>query len=273
MIYERTTEITAFIKAKTNNFAPEIGIILGTGLGNIVHELQILYQINYADIPHFPISTVKGHEGKLLFAQNEQGKKIIIMQGRFHAYEGYTMQEVTLPIYVMKFLGVKTLLVSNAAGGMNPNFQIGDIMLITDHINLMAFNPLILPNDERLGTRFPSMHQAYNKDLLTKAEEVAQQMGIRIVHGVYAALIGPCYETPAEYRYLRIIGADAVGMSTVPEVIIANYLEMKVLGISVISDLGGGAETQAISHEEVLKAVDKAVPYLVNLVKGVIEQI
>lgn len=272
-MYEKLKETTAFIQNKTQGFIPETGIILGTGLGDIINELHILHQINYAELPHFHISTVKGHQGKLVFAETSNGKKLIVMQGRFHPYEGYTMQEVTFPVYVMKSLGVKNILVSNAAGGMNPDFNIGDIMLITDHINLMPTNPLVGPNDERLGERFPSMHQAYSKGLMTKAENMAQKMGIRLVKGVYVALLGPCYETPAEYHYLRVIGADAVGMSTVPEVIVANYLGMQVLGISVISDLGGVGEAKEVSHEEVLQAVEKAVPNLIGLVKNILNEI
>ena len=258
-LFEKIQETAAYIHQKTQEYNPEIGIVLGSGLGGLVDELEIEKSVAYKDIPHFPVSTVAGHKGQLLFARLKSGKKVVAMQGRFHYYEGYPMQEVTFPIYVMKALGVKTLIVSNAAGGMNPNFKVGDIMFIKDHINLLP-NPLLGPNDERFGERFPSMHNAYDKDLLKHGLETAAQLGIPVQQGVYVGTTGPTFETPAEYRYMRVIGGDAVGMSTVPETIVANYLGMKVMGLS------------EVSHEEVLAAVEKTVPVLIRLVKEILER-
>ena len=269
-LFEKIQETAAYIHKETGNYQPEIGIVLGSGLGGLVDELEIEKTVSYKDIPHFPVSTVAGHKGQLLFAKLRSGKRVVAMQGRFHYYEGYAMQEVTFPIYVMKALGVKTLLVSNAAGGMNPGFKVGDIMFIKDHINLLP-NPLLGPNDERFGERFPSMHNAYDKDLLQHGLDTASKLGIPVQQGVYVGTTGPTFETPAEYRYMRIIGGDAVGMSTVPETIVANYLGMKVMGLSVISDLGGGEVALEVSHEEVLAAVEKTVPVLIRLVKEIVE--
>ncbi len=269
-LFEKIQETAAYVNQATGNYAPEIGVILGSGLGNLVNELDIEKTVSYKDIPHFPLSTVAGHKGQLLFARLKSGKKVVVMQGRFHFYEGYAMREVTFPVFVMKALGVKTMLVSNAAGGMNPHFQVGDIMFINDQINLLP-NPLLGPNDERFGERFPSMHNAYDKDLLKHGLATAQRLGIPVQQGVYVGTTGPTFETPSEYRYFRVIGGDAVGMSTVPETIVANYLGMKVMGLSVISDLGGGEVTLEVSHEEVLAAVEKTVPVLVGLVKEILE--
>lgn len=269
-MFEKIQETAAYINRQTQDYKPEIGVILGSGLGDLVNELNIEKTVPYKDIPNFPVSTVAGHKGQLLFARLKSGKKVVAMQGRFHFYEGYGMHEVTFPVHVMKALGVKTMLVSNAAGGMNPKFKVGDIMFINDQINLLP-NPLIGPNDERFGERFPSMHNAYDKALLKHALDTAAHKGISVQQGVYVGTSGPTFETPSEYRYFRIIGGDAVGMSTVPEVIIANYLGMKVMGVSVISDLGGGEVTLEVSHEEVLAAVEKTVPVLVGLVKEILE--
>jgi purine-nucleoside phosphorylase len=272
-MYEKIKQTAEYIRKETNDFKPEIAIILGSGLGSLVNELKAEYEISYKDIPNFPVSTVHGHKGALLFATLNSGKRVIVMQGRFHYYEGYDMRtEVVYPIYVMKELGVKTLVVSNAAGGMNLSYNVGDIMLIKDQINLMP-SPLIGPNDDRIGPRFPDMHAAYDKELLALARSVAERRGIAVREGVYAAVTGPCFETPAEYNWLRTIGADAVGMSTVPEVIIANYLGLRIFGLSVISDVGGGEEAVEVNHEEVLAAVEKTVPVLVGLVKDVLEEI
>lgn len=268
--FEKIQETAAYIRQVTQDYRPQIGVILGSGLGGLVDELDIEKAVSYKDIPHFPVSTVAGHKGQLLFARLKSGKKVVAMQGRFHYYEGYPMSEVTFPVFVMKALGVETLLVSNAAGGMNPSFQVGDIMFINDHINLLP-NPLIGPNDERFGERFPSMHNAYDKDLLSQGLRTASRLGIKVQQGVYVGTTGPTFETPSEYRYMRVIGGDAVGMSTVPETIIANYLGIKVMGISVISDLGGGEVVLEVSHEEVLAAVEKAVPVLIRLVKEILE--
>lgn len=269
-LFEKIKETAACINKETDRYEPEIGVILGSGLGGLIDELKVEKTVSYKDIPHFPVSTVSGHKGQLLFGRLGNGRKVVVMQGRFHYYEGYSMQEVTFPVYVMQALGVKTLLVSNAAGGMNKDFQVGDIMFINDQINLLP-NPLLGPNDERFGPRFPSMHNAYDKDLLHHGLATADRLGIKVRQGVYVGTSGPTYETPAEYRYFRVIGGDAVGMSTVPETIVANYLGMKVMGLSVISDLGGGEVAVEVSHEEVLAAVEKAIPSLIKLVKEVLE--
>ena len=272
-MYEKIRQTADYIRQKTNDFKPEIAVILGSGLGSLVDELKMEYEISYKEIPDFPVSTVHGHKGALLFATLNSGKRVMVMQGRFHYYEGYNMRtEVVYPVYVMKELGIETLIVSNAAGGMNLSYNVGDIMLIKDHINLMP-SPLIGPNDDRIGPRFPDMHAAYDKELLALAHRVAYKRGVAVREGVYAGITGPCFETPAEYKWLRIIGADAVGMSTVPEVIIANYLGLRIFGLSVISDVGGGDEPVEVSHEEVLAAVEKAVPVLVGLVKDILEDI
>lgn len=269
-LFEKIQETTAYINRETQQYKPEIGIILGSGLGGLIDEIEVDRTVSYKDIPHFPVSTVSGHKGQLLFGRLKNNKRVVVMQGRFHFYEGYSMQEVTFPVYVMHALGIQTLLVSNAAGGMNRNFQVGDIMFINDQINLLP-NPLLGPNDERFGPRFPSMHNAYDKTLLNHGLATATRLGIKVQQGVYVGTTGPTYETPAEYRYFRIIGGDAVGMSTVPETIVANYLGVKVMGISVISDLGGGEVAVEVSHEEVLAAVEKAIPSLIRLVKEVLE--
>ena len=270
--FEKIQQTAGYLRQQTGDYQPRIGIVLGSGLGGLVDELNIEKAVPYKDIPHFPVSTVAGHKGQLLFGRTANGKKVVAMQGRFHFYEGYPMSEVTFPVFVMKALGVETLLVSNAAGGMNPDFRVGDIMFINDHINLLP-NPLLGPNDERFGERFPSMHNAYDKELLRHGLQTAARLGIDVKQGVYVGTTGPTFETPAEYRYMRVIGGDAVGMSTVPETIIANYLGMKVMGLSVISDIGGGEQAVEVSHEEVLAAVEKAVPVLVRLVKEIVESL
>lgn len=271
--YDKIQETADYIRRQTQDFKPEIGVVLGSGLGSLADELQIKHTVYYKDIPHFPTSTVQGHKGCLLFAELSSGKRVVAMQGRFHFYEGYDMKEVVFPIYVMKYIGVKTLLVSNAAGGMNPNFKVGDIMLLRDQINLMAHTPLLGPNDDRLGPRFPSMHEPYTLSLLSLAQKVAAKRGVNVQTGVYAGVTGPSFETPSEYRYMRIIGADAVGMSTVPEIIVAKHIGLDTMGLSVISDLGGGEVAVEVSHEEVLSAVEKTVPVLVGLVKEILESL
>ncbi|MDE6514883.1 MAG: purine-nucleoside phosphorylase [Bacteroidales bacterium] len=271
--YARIQETADYIRRVTQDFKPEIGIVLGSGLGSLADELKVIYTVYYKDIPNFPVSTVAGHKGCLLFAELSSGKRVVAMQGRFHFYEGYAMKEVVFPIYVMKYIGVRTLFVSNAAGGMNPAFKVGDIMLIRDQINLMAHTPLLGPNDDRLGPRFPSMHEPYTLSLLRLAQDVAKRRGVDVKTGVYAGVTGPSFETPAEYRYMRVIGADAVGMSTVPEIIAAKHMGLDTMGVSVISDLGGGEVAVEVSHEEVLAAVEKAVPVLVGLVKEILESL
>jgi purine-nucleoside phosphorylase len=257
---------------KESNFNPEIGIILGTGLGGLVKEINIKKSISYNDIPNFPVSTVEGHQGKLIFGELG-GKNVVAMQGRFHFYEGYTMSEVVFPVRVMKFLGIKKLVVSNASGGVNPNFEIGDIMIINDHINLFPTNPLIGPNINTLGTRFPDMSDAYDPTLIEKIQSIAKELNIKIVNGVYAGLTGPTLETPAEYSYIRNIGADAVGMSTVPEVIAARHMKIPCFGISVITDLGVPGKIVKVTHQDVQNVASNAEKYLTKLIKKFLESI
>ncbi len=259
------SETCDFIRSKTK-LEPEAGIILGTGLGGLVNEIDIETALPYREIPNFPVSTVEGHSGKLIFG-TLGGKKVVAMQGRFHFYEGYTMQQLTFPVRVMKQLGIRTLLLSNAAGGMNPEFKIGEIMLIRDHINLFPTNPLIGPNIEQLGPRFPDMSEAYDRKLVKKAREIAEANGIRIAEGVYAGLSGPCFETPAEYKYIRIIGADAVGMSTVPEVIVARHMQVPCFAVSIITDLGLEDQIVEVSHEEVQQVAREIEPKMTFLFK------
>ena len=249
-------ETIEFLRAKTKNFTPEIGLILGSGLGEFADE-HCDIAIPYSDIPNFIKSTVKGHKGRLVFAEIE-GKKVVMMQGRNHFYEGHSMSEITYPVKVMKKLGVKTLILTNAAGAVNESFRPSDLMIITDHINFMGTNPLIGANDDSLGERFPDMSEVYKKDLIKIAEKCAEKLCIDIQKGVYFASSGPSYETPAETRMARILGADAVGMSTVPEAIVANYCGMKVLGISCISNAASGVSDVKLSRSEVIETTDKA---------------
>ena len=249
---------------------PETAIILGTGLGSLVHEITDKYEINYKDIPNFPLSTVEGHSGKLIFGKLGR-KDILAMQGRFHFYEGYSMQQVTFPVRVMRELGIKTLFVSNAAGGMNPDFEIGDLMIITDHINLFPEHPLRGKNID-YGPRFPDMSEAYSKELIAKALEIAKEKGIKVQQGVYVGTQGPTFETPAEYKMFHISGGDAVGMSTVPEVIVANHCGIKVFGVSVITDLGVEGKIVEVSHEEVQKAADAAQPRMTTIMRELINR-
>ncbi|MCK4330443.1 purine-nucleoside phosphorylase [candidate division WOR-3 bacterium] len=255
---------------KTTDIVPKIGIILGTGLGRLVNNINIINTISYKDIPHFPVSTVESHEGRLIFG-SLSGKSIVCMQGRFHYYEGYGMKEVTFPVRVLKKLGAEILIVSNASGGLNPLFERGDVMLITDHINMLPENPLRGENDETLGPRFLDMMEVYKRDFIKLSEKVALEEKIPIKKGVYVSLQGPCFETPAEYRMLRIIGADAVGMSTVPEVIVARHMGMEVLGISIITDMGLPDILEPVSHEIVIKAAEEAEPKLAKLVTAFVK--
>lgn len=247
----------------------EIGIVLGSGLSNFADNLEVETTIPYEQIPHFPQSTVKGHKGMLVFGKIGS-KRIVCMQGRFHYYEGYTMQEVTFPIRVMKALGIHTLIVTNAAGGVNPDFKVGDIMLIKDHINQMP-NPLIGKNFEELGTRFPSMSTIYSQDLREKAKIIAKEENISLQEGVYLATTGPSFETPAEYKFFRTIGADAIGMSTVPEVIVASHSNLNVLGMSVISNVFNPNAIAECTHEEVLEGVNRAGDKMSRIVKRLFE--
>jgi purine-nucleoside phosphorylase len=267
-----TIKATANYIRKEVNELPKIAVILGTGLGDLVNHIDIKKEIDYKSIPNFPISTVEGHSGKLIFG-HLGGKYIMAMQGRFHYYEGYDMKQVTFPVRVMKELGVETLFVSNAAGGMNKDFRVGDVMIITDHINLFPENPLRGKNYEELGPRFPAMTEAYSQKLIAEADKIADKEGIRLMHGVYVGTPGPTFETPAEYEYFRVIGGDAVGMSTVPEVIVANHAGMEVFGVSVITDLGGKDVKEVPTHEEVQKAAIKAQPIMTHIIKELLERI
>lgn len=268
---EKATEAARFLRRKIKA-RPRIGIILGTGLHQLAKAITVKASIPYEKIPNFPTSTVEFHKGRLLIGRL-RGKQIIAMQGRFHYYEGYSAKEITLPIIVMKILGIRYLIISNASGGLNPQFSPGDIMVITDHINLLPDNPLRGPNDPRLGPRFPDLYNCYNDRLIKSAEEVALKKRIKIQKGVYVAVPGPNLETGAEYRFLRIIGADAVGMSTVPEVIMARYLNIKVLGLSIITDMGIADALEPASLEKILKTAAKAEPFLTKLVSGIIEKL
>lgn len=267
---EKIKQTADYIRSKAGE-VPETAIILGTGLGALVDHITDKKYLPYKDIPNFPVSTVEGHSGNLIFGRLGS-RQVIAMQGRFHYYEGYDMKQVTFPVRVMKELGVKTLFVSNAAGGMNKEFRVGDIMIITDHINLFPENPLRGKNYEVLGPRFPAMTEAYDKKLIAAAEDIARSKGIRVMKGVYVGTQGPTFETPAEYEFFRIIGGDAVGMSTVPEVIVANHAGMKVFGVSVITDLGGKDVTDVPTHEEVQKAAEAAQPNMMEIMRELIER-
>lgn len=268
---EKIKETAAFIKEKVGKM-PEIAVILGSGLGNLADNMEVSSELDYHDIPNFPVSTVAGHAGRLIFG-DLGGKYIMAMKGRFHYYEGYDMKQVTFPVRVMKALGVKTLFVSNAAGGMNKEFRVGDVMVITDHINLFPENPLRGKNYDELGTRFPAMTEAYKKYLIKYADEIAEANALRLMHGVYVGTPGPTFETPAEYEYFRVIGGDAVGMSTVPEVIVANHAGIDVFGLSVITDLGGKDIDYVPTHEEVQKAAETAAPVMVKLITEMLRRI
>ena len=264
-------EAVAFIKERLP-IDPEYLLILGTGLGQLAEEMTVELELPYEEIPHFPVSTVESHAGKLLIGYLG-GKSVMAMQGRFHYYEGYSMNQIAFPVRVAKMLGIQTLLVSNACGGLNPNFERGDIMLINDHINFLGDNPLIGTNDPDLGPRFPDMSQPYTERLLATAEQVALDAGIKMHQGVYLAVSGPMMETKAEYRYMRQLGADVVGMSTVPEVIAAVHMSMEVLGISVITDECFPDALEPVSLDDVLEAAAMAEPQLTRVVVGVLERL
>ncbi len=269
-LYDKIQTTAEFIKTKIKN-TPTTGIILGSGLGGLIDMIEKETEIHYSEIPNFPVSTVQGHDGKLVFGKIGN-KQVILMAGRFHYYEGYSMEEVTFPVRVMKALGVDTVFVSNASGGTNPTFKIGDLMIIEDHINLFPEHPLRGPNDERLGVRFLDMSAAYDKGLIALGKEIAAEHGINIRTGVYTGLQGPTFETPAEYIWLHRNGGDAVGMSTVPEIIVARHGGMKVFGISVITDLGVTDVPVIITHEEVLEAANAAAPKMAGLVEAMIRR-
>ena len=251
---------------------PKIGIILGSGLGTLTKSINVERSLDYDIIPHFPTATVEFHKGRLILG-TLRGKPIEAMQGRFHYYEGYSAKEIALPVLVMKMLGIKTLIVSNACGGLNPDFSPGDLMLIKDHINLIPDNPMRGKNDKKLGPRFPDLYECYNSRLINLAEKVARENRLPIHRGVYAAVPGPNLETNAEYRFLRIIGADAVGMSTVPEVLMARYLKIRVLGISVVTDMGIADSVKRVSIVKVFRAATKAEPKLTKVVRGVVARL
>lgn len=270
-LIEMINETLEVIRKKTDkNY--EVGIILGTGLGGLVKDISVEHEIDYSDLPHFPLSTVESHHGKLIFGK-VGGKNVVAMQGRFHFYEGYTMQQITYPVRVMKFLGVKTLLVSNACGGMNPIYQRGDIMLMVDHINLLGDNPLIGKNEDAFGPRFPDMSEPYNLKLIKLAEQVALENKVKVQKGVYVAVPGPNLETKAEYRFLRAIGADVVGMSTIPENIVANHMSMKVLGLSIITDECFPDALKPAKVEEIIAAAMAAEPKMTLIMKEVIKKL
>jgi len=251
---------------------PVVGVVLGSGLGNFANEIKVEKEISYGDIPYFPISTVEGHTGKLIFGELS-GKKVVAMAGRFHYYEGYSIQDVVFPIRVMKFLGIETLLISNAAGSVNRSFNVGDLMIITDHISQFTVNPLIGRNEDQLGTRFPDMTEPYKKDLINKAKAIAAKNNINVKQGIYVGVTGPTFETKAEYKMIEVIGGDAVGMSTVAETIAAVHMGLSVFAISVITDIGLREDDNVITHEEVLQAAKEAEPKLAVIFKELIAQL
>ena len=260
-----------YIKSRTN-VEPTIGIILGTGLGGLVKEINVIDEIPYQDIPNFPVSTVESHSGKLIFGELG-GKKVVAMQGRFHYYEGYNMQQVTFPVRVMKLLGIERLFVSNASGGVNPDFIVGEIMIQNDHINLFPAHPLIGKNIDELGPRFPDMSEPYDPEMIALAQKIAAENDIRVAVGTYAGLTGPTLETPAEYGYVRAIGADAVGMSTVPEVIVARHMEIPCFAISIITDLGVPGKIQKISVQDVIEVASRQEPKMTLIMRELISRI
>jgi purine-nucleoside phosphorylase len=267
-MFEKVQETVNYIKSKTN-FSPEFGVILGSGLGGFTEDIQVEFTLPYNEIPNFPVSTVEGHKGALVFG-TIGNKKVVAMQGRFHYYEGYDMKEVTFPVRVMKFLGVEKLVVSNASGGVNPFYKVGDIVIIYDHINMMPEHPLRGKNDERFGPRFVNMSEPYSRDLITKAKNIAIDLNIEVKDGIYYGLQGPTFETLSEYRMVKIVGADCVGMSTVPEVIVARHMDVECFGISVITDIGDEHSIDTISHQEVLEAAQKAEPKVRALIRELI---
>ena len=269
-MWEKVQETVDYILEKTN-FIPEYGVILGSGLGSFTDDITIEFTLQYHDIPNFPVSTVEGHKGALIFG-TIGNKKIVAMQGRFHYYEGYSMQEVTFPVRVMKYIGVTKLIVSNASGGVNPNYKVGSIVVIKDHINMMPEHPLRGKNDSRFGPRFVNMSEPYSLKMIAKVKEIASTSNIELLDGVYLGLQGPTFETLHEYKMVKVIGADCVGMSTVPEVIVARHMDLETFGISVITDMGSEEYLSSITHDEVLKAANEAEPKLRQLIKELILQ-
>lgn len=271
MLLEQMKEAAEFINSKTQ-VKPSIGIILGTGLGGLVKEIEIIDEIPYETIPHFPVSTVESHSGKLIFG-NLGGKQVVAMQGRFHYYEGYNMQQVTFPVRVMKLLGIERLFVSNASGGVNPDFVVGEIMILNDHINLFPAHPLIGKNIDELGPRFPDMSEPYDHEMIALGKQIAADNNIKVSVGTYAALTGPTLETPAEYGYVRAIGADAVGMSTIPEVIVARHMEIPCFAISIITDLGVPGKIQKVSLQDVIDVASRQEPKMTLIMRELISKI
>jgi len=265
-MWQALNESVNYLRRKIGDFEPEIGIVLGTGLGGLVNDIHIAHSILYSAIPNFPISTVEFHSGKLIFGELE-GRRVVAMQGRLHYYEGYSMQQITFPIRVLKLLGVKNLFVSNAAGSLNPAFKKGSLMILNDHINLQPESPLRGMNDGDLGPRFPDMSAPYSKGLIQKGLDIARKEGIECHQGVYVAVSGPNLETKAEYKYLRLIGGDAVGMSTVPEVIVANHMKLPVFAISVLTDEGFPEELQPVSLDEIVATAAKAEPKMTTILR------
>lgn len=268
VLMQQLRETVSYIQKKYTS-QPAVGIVLGSGLGNLAAEIQVEAEISYNDIPHFPVSTVEGHSGKLIFGELG-GKKVVVMAGRFHFYEGYSPLQVSYPVRVMKLLGVDTLLLSNAAGGVNKGFKVGDLMIITDHISFFTVNPLLGKNEAELGTRFPDMTEPYSKELIEKAKAIGDKFGYNLKEGVYTGVTGPTFETKAEYKLIKAVGGDAVGMSTVQETIVAVHAGMKVFALSVITDLGIREEENVITHEEVLAAAKEAEPKMTNLFKELV---
>lgn len=269
-MWEQVQETVSYINEKID-FTPEYGVILGSGLGSFTDEMKVEYTLPYNEIPNFPVSTVQGHKGALVFGTIGD-KKVVAMQGRFHFYEGYSMTEVTFPVRVMKFLGVEKLVVSNASGGVNPSYKVGSIVMITDHINMTPEHPLRGKNDERFGPRFVNMSEPYSRKMIAKATELAIELDIEVHEGIYLGLQGPTFETLAEYKMVKILGADCVGMSTVPEVIVARHMDLETFGISVITDMGNEESIGTISHDEVLEAAKEAEPKVRSLIKELILQ-
>lgn len=267
-MWEQVQETVSFIKEKTN-FTPEYGVILGSGLGSFTDDIQIEYTLEYNEIPNFPVSTVQGHKGALVFGSIGD-KKVVAMQGRFHYYEGYSMKEVTFPVRVMKYLGVEKLIVSNASGGVNSNYEVGSIVILKDQINMMPEHPLRGKNDERFGPRFLNMSEPFSNNMISVAKSLAKSLKISVQDGIYLGLQGPTFETLAEYKMVKILGADCVGMSTVPEVIVARHMDMECFGLSVITDMGNEENIETVSHEEVLDAARKAEPNVRRLIKELI---
>ena len=267
-MWDKIQETVKYIKDKTH-FAPEYGVILGSGLGSFTDDIEIEHTLPYTEIPNFPVSTVEGHQGALVFGKIGT-KNVVAMQGRFHFYEGYDMKEVTFPVRVMKYLGVDKLIVSNASGGVNPNYKVGSIVILKDQINMMPEHPLRGKNDERLGPRFVNMSESFSKNMIVKAKEIAKNSEIEVHDGIYLGLQGPTFETLAEYGMVKRLGADCVGMSTVPEVIVARHMELETFGISVITDIGDAANIETITHAEVLEAAKGAEPHVRELIRELI---